>query len=39
MWPAPGDTERLNGIVGADYELVDAGALTKLNSHGVGVLE
>jgi hypothetical protein len=39
MWPVPGDTEGLNGSVGADHELVNAGILAKLNGHGVGVLE
>jgi hypothetical protein len=39
MWPAPGDAKGLNGIVGADHELVDPGILTKLNGDGVGVLE
>jgi hypothetical protein len=39
MWPAPGDAEGLDGIVGADHELVDPGILTKLNGDGVGVLE
>ena len=39
MWPAPGDAERLNGIVGTDHELVDAGGFTKLDGNGVGVFE
>ncbi|WP_353452647.1 hypothetical protein, partial [Sphingomonas aerolata] len=39
MWPAPGDAEGLDGIVGADHELVDRGILAKLNGDGVGVLE
>lgn len=39
MWPAPGDAEGLDGIVGADHELVDPGILEKLNGDGVGVLE
>jgi hypothetical protein len=39
MWPAPGDTEGLDGIVGADHELVDPGGLAKLDGDGVGVLE
>ena len=39
MWPAPGDAEGLDGIVGADHELVDPGILAKLNGDGVGVLE
>jgi hypothetical protein len=36
---APGDTERLDGIVGADDELVDAGAFAKLDSDSVAVFE
>ena len=39
MWPAPRDAEGLDGIVGADHELVDPGILAKLNGNGVGVLE
>jgi hypothetical protein len=39
MWLAPGDTEGLDGIVGADHELVDPGGLAKLDGDGVGVLE
>jgi len=39
MWPAPGDTEGLDGIVGADHELVDSGIFARLNGDGVGVLE
>jgi hypothetical protein len=38
-WPVPGDTEGLNGIVGADHELVDTGVLAELDGDGVGVLE
>jgi len=38
MWPAPGDAEGLNGIIGADHELVDTSVLAKLNGNGVGVL-
>jgi hypothetical protein len=39
VWPVPGDTKGLNGIVGADHELVNSGILAKLNGDGVGVLE
>jgi hypothetical protein len=36
---APGNAEWLDGIVGADDELVDAGGFAKLDSDSVAIFE